>query len=246
MAAAAGPPSQSHRVEGGDVRVAIACALGTALGAWGLYAAWHVAPIEAELKMSQKIFYFHAPLGMWTILMTIVAAFAGAAYLWRRRPGADLLSEALMEVGVLACGVVLATGMLWAKPAWGEWFPWGEPRVTLVLVLFLLGLAYRAVRSSVDEPERRARFSAVVAVMGALVGIFAYAAIHVWNTTHPRVITTRGIGLQEDMKRAFFVCVAAMGLLCWGLVESRYRLARLRWRAERFSHDVQERIEEGS
>src|SRR5207247_1307587 len=125
-------------------------------------------------------------------------------YLWRRREDADLLSETLMEVSLVTCGVVLATGSLWAKPAWGDWFPWGDPRVTLMLVLFLIGLAYQAVRSSVDEPERRARFSAVVAIMGAIVAGFAYAAIIIWTTTHPRIITLGRIGLQADMKRAFY------------------------------------------
>jgi heme exporter protein C len=237
-------PKARHRLDGADVRIALACVLGTGMGAWGLFAAWHVAPIEAELKMSQKIFYFHAPLGIWTFVMTFLAAGAGAAYLWRRRPSADVLSESLMEVGVLTCGVVLATGMLWAKPAWGEWFPWGEPRVTLVLVLFLVGLAYRALRSSVDEPERRARFSAVVALAGAVVAAFAYFAIHIWNTTHPRVVTTRGIALQADMKRAFFVCIAAMALLCWALVEARVRLGLLRLRVESLDHDIADALEE--
>jgi heme exporter protein C len=229
-----------HRVTSTDLRAAFACGAGTVAGAWGMYSAFHLAPLEAELRYSQKIFYFHAPLGIWTILMSVLAAVAGIAYLWRRREGADLLGESLMEVGVLNCAIVLATGSLWAKPAWGSWFPWGEPRVMLMLVLFLIGLAYHALRSSVDEPERRARFSAVVAILGALVALFAYFAIHIWETTHPRIITTSGIAMQADMKRAFYACIIATGLLSWAVVEARYRLAAVRSRAERLAHEVQE------
>lgn len=226
-----------------DIRTALLLASGAVTGAWGLWAGINRAPIEAELKMTQKIFYFHAPLGIWTIVASIAGAVAAIDYLVRRREKSDLLSDALMEVGTVACGVVLITGCLWARPAWGDWFPWGEPRVTGMLVVFLLGLAYRAMRSSVDDPDRRARFSAVVAILGAIVASFAYAAIHIWNTTHPRVISTSGIALQADMKRAFFICVAAMGLLVGALVQARYRLAVLAARVEQDDHDIQDLAE---
>lgn len=222
----------------GDVTTLVVLVLGTVLGAWGLHVGFDVAPIESELKMTQKIFYLHAPLGIWTIITTIVAAVAATLYLWRRDEKVDLLSASCMEVSLVTCGVVLITGSLWAKPAWGDWFPWGEPRITGMLVVFLIALVYRILRSSVDEPGRRARFSAVFAIMGAIVAIFAYAAIHIWNTTHPRVISTRGIGLQVDMKRAFFLCVGSTFFITLALVQARYRLARLEHDLERLEHDA--------
>jgi heme exporter protein C len=223
-----------------DVTTLIVLVLGTLLGAWGLHVGLDVAPIEAELKMTQKIFYLHAPLGIWTIIATIVAALAAAHCLWRRSVRADLLSASCMEVSLVTCGVVLITGSLWAKPAWGEWFPWGEPRVTGMLVLFLIALVYRILRASVDEEGQRARFSAVFAIMGALVAIFAYSAIHIWNTTHPRVISPAGIGLQEDMLRAFLLCVGSTFCITFALVQSRYRLACLEHAIERLEHEVDE------
>ena len=230
-------------VRPGDARALIVGGLAACMSAWGLWEAWWRAPIESELKMSQKIFYFHAPLGMWTLVLTCVAAGAAIAYLWKRREGADLLGEACMEVVLISCGIVLVTGMLWAKPAWGDWFPWGEPRVTTMLVLFLIAVAYVALRSSVDEPDRRARLSAVLAIVGAIDAVIAYAAIHLWNTTHPRVITGDGIGLAPGMTRAFLICVVAMGLWTWMLVGARLRLARLRAGVERLEHETQEWME---
>lgn len=226
-----------------DVRSVFLAALAALVSTWGLWEAWWRAPVEKELKLSQKIFYFHAPLGMWTILLTCVAAVAAVAYLWKRREGADLLCEACMEVVLVSCGVVLGTGMLWAKPAWGDWFPWGEPRITGMLVLFLIAMAYAALRSSVDEPDRRARFSSVLAIVGALDAILAYFAIHLWNTTHPRVITGKGIGLAPGMTRAFLICIVAMGLWTWVLVAARLRLARLRAGVERLEHEAAELLE---
>ena len=228
-------------IEPGDAVTGVALVLGTALGTWGLWAGINRAPIEAELKLTQKIFYLHAPMGMWTITAAIVAAGAAIAYLWRRDGRADLLSAACMEFGMVGCGISLVTGCLWAKPAWGDWFPWGDPRVTLMLVLFLVTLAYRGVRSSVDEADRRARFAAVVAIMGAIVAGFAYAAILIWNTTHPRVITMGEVRLQADMKRAFYICIAAVGVLAFALVNARYRLLRLASRLDRLVVEAEER-----
>jgi heme exporter protein C len=213
---------------GRDAATGVLLVAGAALGTWGLFSGLHLAPVERTLLMSQKIFYFHAPLGMATIVLTCVAAGAAIAYLWKRSPRADLLCEACMEVMVLSCAVVLVTGSLWAKPAWDDWFPWGEPRITSMLFLFLLGLIYAVMRSSVDEPERRARFSSVVAVVGALDAVLAYAAIHIWNTTHPRVITADGVALEPRMARAFLICIGACGILTAVVAQARFRVGLLR------------------
>ncbi len=226
-----------------DLSVAVPALLGTLLGAWGLWLALIVAPLERELGFSQKIFYLHAPIGIWTILLVLVAAVAGVAYLWRRRPGADLLGEAAMELTVVMSAVVLITGSLWARPAWGAWFPWEEPRVASFLALLLIGIAYLVLRSSVDEPDRRARFSAVLAIAGAADAVLAFYAIRIWNTTHPRVISSEGLALQTDMKHAFLVCIGAVFFVFWALLAARYRLGVLRHRMERLEHEILDRQE---
>ena len=202
--------------------------VGTIACTAGLFLGLHDAPVERELRMSQKIFYFHAPLGIWAIVLMLVAVGAGVWYLVTRNPLADLLSEAAFEVVVVACAIVLVTGSLWARPAWNEWFPWNEPRVLTVLLLFLIGLVYLAVRSSFDEPQLKARLSAVVAAFGAVDAVVAYYAVTIWNSMHPRVITGGGMALHPAMKRAFLVCVVGVGLVVFGLVQARWRLARLR------------------
>ena len=236
--------SGARRIASDEVRVALVASLAAIVSAWGAWEGWWRAPIERELKMSQKIFYFHASLGIWTIVLACVAAAAAVHYLWRRREASDLLCESCMEVVLVSCGVVLVTGSLWAKPAWGDWFPWGEPRVTGMFVLFLIAVAYTALRSSVDEPGRRARFSSVLAIVGAVDAIIAYSAIHLWNTNHPRVITPRGVGLQEDIARAFLVCVIAMGLWTWAVTALRFRHAQLRAEVERLEHATLDRLDE--
>ena len=216
-----------------DVRTGLLAIGGAVLGVLAMYLAWHVAPIEKTLKMSQKILYFHVPLGIWTIVLSVVAAVAAAVYLLgKRSPRADMLCAACIEVGTMTCAVVLVTGSLWARPAWDDWFPLGEPRLTLMLVLFLINVAYLVLRSSVEDPGRRARFASVLAIVGAFDAVLAYAAIHLWNTQHPKVITSQGMAMPEAMALAFYAGVLATGLMVWALVEARQRVETLRWAVE--------------
>ena len=53
--------------------------------------------------------------------------------------------------------------------------------------------------------------------------ILAYYAIRIWNTTHPRVISSEGLALQEDMKKAFLVCIAAVFFVFWALSSQQMR-----------------------
>jgi heme exporter protein C len=115
--------------------------------------------------------------------------------------------------------------------------------VASFLALFLIGIAYLVLRSSVDEPDRRARYSAVLAIVGAADAVLAYYAIRIWNTTHPRVISSEGLALQEDMKRAFLVCIGAVFFIFWALLAARYRLGASRDRLERLEHEILDRQE---
>ncbi|MEM7245929.1 MAG: cytochrome c biogenesis protein [Acidobacteriota bacterium] len=211
-----------------DLLAAVPFVVGIVASAWGTQLAFHVAPIERTLKFSQKIFYWHAPIGMAAIIVTLIGAGAAVTYLINRRLGADRVAEACLEVAMLATAVSLITGCIWAKPAWGDYFPLGEPRVTGMFVLLLILACYFAVRSSVEEPLRRARISGVMAIIGAINGLVAYFAIHIWNTTHPTVFTAREARLEETMLRAFLWCLVGTVCLTVVLIRQRLRYARLR------------------
>lgn len=211
------------------VVTAVVLAVGAVACTAGLFLGLHDAPVDRELLMSQKIFYFHVPIGMGALVLTLVGAGAGIVYLITRRRAADLLCEACYELVIVAATVALVTGSLWAKPAWDAWFPWNEPRVLTILVLLLIALVHAAVRSSIDEPGRRARISAVVAIFGAADAVLAYYAVRIWNSLHPVVITVEG-GIQTHpaMKRAFLLSLLGVALALTALVQARWRTARLR------------------
>ncbi len=111
------------------------------------------APEDEFTGLVQKIFYVHVA-SAWIAAVAFFVVFVGSiAYLWKRDLRWDAIAGASAEVGLLFTTVVLVTGMLWGKEVWGVYWSW-DPRLTSVLVLWLLYLAYVAIRAYTPEPTR--------------------------------------------------------------------------------------------
>jgi heme exporter protein C len=112
----------------------------------------------------------------------------------------------------------MATGMIWGKAAWGVWWAW-EPRLTTFLIACLLYAAYFVLRSSVDEEERRATYSALFAIIAFIdVPITFFATRFLPEGLHPVVITTGGSGMEGSMFVSFFISMIGMTLLLVALI----------------------------
>src|SRR3954468_20131451 len=98
-----------------------------------LYAIFAVAPVERQMGIVQKIFYFHVPSAYAMYVGFTLAMVGSVGYLRKRRPGFDALAVAGAEVGLLFCAIVLMTGPLWARNAWGTYWAW-DPRLTTTLL----------------------------------------------------------------------------------------------------------------
>jgi len=103
------------------------------------------APAEATMGLVQRIFYYHVPSAMLMFVSALVCGTASAAYLVRRSAAADRLASAAGELVVVFGLIVLATGPLWARKAWGVWWDW-DARLTSSLLLWLMFAAYLLVR----------------------------------------------------------------------------------------------------
>src|SRR5919106_1537226 len=103
------------------------------------------APYESTMGLVQKIFYFHAPSGMVMFLSAFVCGIASAIYLFGRRAAADRVAIAAAELTVLFGTIVLITGPIWARKAWGVWWEW-DARLTSSLILWLIFMAYLLLR----------------------------------------------------------------------------------------------------
>jgi len=197
------------------------------IGLAGVYVlALAYTPVEARQGLAQKIFYLHVPAAWSALLAFSLVGLTGALYLWLHDPRLDRFSAASAEVGVAFSAVMLTTGPIWAKPIWGTWWTW-DARLTLTLFLFFLFIGYLALRAAVHDPAERARFSAVVGILGLLLVPFIHLSVYLFRTLHPQPIVLKpsAPSLPPEMLRTLLISTAVFTLLYVGFVTTRYGLA---------------------
>ncbi len=189
-----------------------------------LYMVFIYVPTDAETGIIQRIFYFHVPLAWVAFLAFLVVFMASIRYLWKRDKKWDFIASSSAEVGLVFTTLVLITGSIWARPTWGVWWVW-DSRLTASLVLWLIYLAYFIVRSYIGEEERRARFAAVVGVIGFIDVPVVALAITLWRTQHPGPVIFES-GLSGEMMATLMVAIAAFTALYFLLFTGRVSLKK--------------------
>jgi heme exporter protein C len=202
-----------------------------AAGLLALYMAFVYAPKEATMGDVQRIFYFHVGAAWTALLAFFVVLVGGLAYLRTRDRRWDALALSSAEIGVVFTTITLATGSIWAKPAWGAWWTW-DPRVTTTTVLWLIYISYLILRSTIDEPERRARFAAVVGIVGFVDVPIVFLSIRLWRTIHPVLVKSEGFDMAPEMVHALIAALLAYTLLYAYLLLVRTSLERRRLEVE--------------
>ena len=183
-------------------------------------------PTEATQGLAQKLFYLHVPAAWSAFLAFALVGIVSALFLWLGDRRLDLFGEASAEVGVMLSLVLLTTGPIWAKPIWGAWWVW-DARLTSTLFLFFLFVGYLSLRSAVHDRAERARYSAVLGILGALLLPFIHLTVYMFRTIHPQPVVAKPEGptLPTEMLVTFLAALAAFTLLYIGLVSLRYGLA---------------------
>ncbi len=151
------------------------------------------SPIPVSVKNAPgdpanfKIFYFHLPIAISAYIAFAVVFISSVLYLRGKQQKWDITALSAAEVGVIFAFLTLASGSIWARSAWGAYWVTWDVRLNTSLVLFLIYLAYLMIRQAVEEPEKRARLSAVFGVVGFVGVPLSYMSIRLWNraTMHP-------------------------------------------------------------
>lgn len=192
-----------------------------------IYLVFYYAPIEKVLGFSQKIFYFHVPLAWNGLLAFTVVFIASVAYLRNQNKSIEIVARSAAEVGLIFTSLVLITGPIWAKPAWGSWWTW-DVRLTTTLVLWLLYVGYMMLGNAVEEEGKRGRFSAVYGIVAFVDVPLVFFSIRWWRSIHPVVFEFRPGGMQLDpqMRAAFFLSLFAFTILFISLLLVRIKLGK--------------------
>jgi heme exporter protein C len=177
------------------------------------------APVEQTMGLVQKIFYYHVPSAILLFASAFVCGIASAVYLFRRSAAADRVALAAGELVVLFGLIVLVTGPIWARKAWGVWWEW-DARLTSSLLLWMIFVAYLMVRRFGGPGSEK--LSAAMALFGMANVPFVYVSVNYWRTLHPK--TSVVMTLAPGMRGAFWFCVAAFTILYLLLLTLRKRL----------------------
>lgn len=191
----------------------------------GLSMALFYAPMEKTMGDAQRIFYFHVPSAWIGFLAFFVVFVASIMFLRTHERRWDALALSAAEIGVVFTTLVLLTGPLWAKKAWGVFWVW-DARLTTTLILWMIYVGYLMLRSSA-EGERRQRFAAVLGIIGALDIPIIYISVELWRTMHPDLIISTG-GLEARMTQTLMVCLLSFTFLFFYLLIQRVRLEQAR------------------
>jgi heme exporter protein C len=188
----------------------------------------YFTPIEALQGPSQKIYYLHLGSVLGGYLAFGVVALMSLVHLWLRDDRADRLAASACEVALLFFTVVLITGPLWARPIWGAWWSW-ELRTTLTLLLWFLSIGYLIMRGAIDDPAMRARYSAVLGLMQALLIPFIHLSVYLVTAMHPMPILLKPDkpSLPSEMLVTLLSSIAAFLFLSIALMRARYRYSLL-------------------
>lgn len=193
--------------------------------------AFFYAPEDANQGAAQRIFYIHVP-SAWIGFLAFFVVFVGSiAFLATGKRRWDDVASSSAEVGVIFTTGVLVTGPLWGRPVWGVYWTW-DPRLTSFLMLWLIYLSYIVLRGYIPEAIRRAKFSAVLGIVGFLDVPIVYLSARWWRSEHPTQFVVEKGELPTEMLITLIVGVVTFTVLYAYLMSVRLRVGRLRTRIE--------------
>ncbi len=197
------------------------------------YVFWETPEAQAAAGgLAQKIFYFHVPAAYALYVSAAVCFVASGAYLIKPTLKRDAWARSGSETAVAFGALVLVSGPLWAKKAWGVYWTW-DPRLTTLLLTVLIYLAISVMRQFGGSGEAEKRFAAALGVLGGVLLPIVHYATKLWGGNHPEVITGRGEGLGDPrMYIALRLGFLAMTFLVITLLWLRARLNAARSRVD--------------
>ena len=212
------------------------------IGRWLLFlwiAGWIVAaflwaPLVPVLGETTRVLYFHIPAAWVTVVALAWSMGHSILYLRSRRMEHDHQAAAAAEIGILFCVVATISGSLWAKAMWGSYWNW-DPRETSIFFVLLVYAAYLALRSAIEEEERRARLSAVYSAIAFVsVPFLIFVVPRIYFSLHPDpIINPRGkLDMDPRIRIVFFAMLVGFTALFFWLQSLRVRVARLEHRLD--------------
>jgi len=189
------------------------------------------APLEAIMGQVQRVFYFHVANAWVGMLGFMVAAIAGIAYLRKNDRKWDIVGLAAIEISFVFFLTAIISGSIWARGSWGTWWTW-DPRLTTAAICELVYAAYFMLRQGIEDPDRRARFGAVYAILSFLSVPLTFISIRIFRTIHPIIFggaaaSGSSFEMSPKMLQTFMFSLLTFSIIFIDLLWHRIRLGKL-------------------
>lgn len=190
------------------------------------------APTEAVMGDVQKVFYYHVATAWVGMLGFMVAMVVGIIYLRTNDMKWDIAGLAAIEISFVFFFITIILGSIWARPIWNTWWTW-DPRLTTAAIVELIYAAYLMLRQGIEDPERRAKFGAVYAILGSISIPLTFLSIRLLRTIHPVVVGDNdpsaegGFDMTPRMQLTFFFSLFTFSLLFIDIYWHRIRQGKL-------------------
>jgi len=197
-----------------------------------IYLALIFTPTHSTMGDVQRIFYFHVASAWVSYVAFGVTFIGGLGYLKTKKYGWDSLALSSAEIGIVFCTLAITTGPLWGKAVWGVYWRWEDMKLFITLVLWLIFIAYLALRTNVKSKPQRANLSGVFGILGFICIPLSFAANRIWTQYHPTIIATSQGTLQSSMGMSLGVAVIGFTFLYLFLLLARLELEDMRQKVE--------------
>ena len=185
-----------------------------------------ITPTDANMGVTQKIFYIHLPFAWWSLISFFACAIFGGLFLKQKDARYDRISHASAEIGVIMSFLSLMTGSIWARHAWGVWWAW-DPKLTTTLILFFLYASVLLIRNMDFPSSTKSKIASVFGILAFLDVPLVFFASRMWNSVHPVVFASREGGIDNEMLIGAVVSVIAIGLPWYFLLMIRTKILAL-------------------
>jgi len=184
----------------------------------------YFSPNDYQQSNAVKIMYIHVPSAWMSLLIySLMAIFNISAFIWKNR-FYYLIARAIAEVGALFTLITLVTGAIWGKPIWGTWWAW-DARLTSVLLLFFLYLAYIIVYDNIVDKIKAEKISAIIAIVGFINIPLIKFSVEYWNSLHQKASIIRSAGIAIH---SAFLIPLLLTFACYFLVFILFSMIKIK------------------
>ena len=178
----------------------------------GLYFSLLVSPPDYIQGDSMRIMYIHVPSAWLSLFSYTILAASCVAWFVYRNPVFNLIAKSIAPIGAALTLIALVTGSIWGKPTWGVWWVW-DARLTSMLILFFLYLAYILLWQSISNQETASKISAALGIIGFINIPIIKFSVDWWNTLHQPASISKLSSPSIDINMLIPLLIMALGYM---------------------------------